>query len=322
MKYISILLLVAVAATGCTHKKEESNKKKSGTEELEPQVVSLLGITYFEPNREPETQKRLEDNLKEARRRFKEDPTEMNYIWFGRRMAYLSRYIEAIEIYSEALEKYPDSYELYRHRGHRYISIRDFDRAIEDLQKAADLMPRDTLMIEPDGIPNTLNKPLSSTQFNVWYHLALAHYLKGDFKKAERAYQRCMETSVNDDLLCATSDWLYMTYRRQSKDALADSILKPISVDMNIIENASYHKRLLMYKGQIAPDSLLKVGNENPDPDLALATQGYGVGNWYLYNGDSTKAFEIFEKVVAGKHWSAFGFIAAEVEVARKRKQN
>ena len=38
--------------------------------------------------------------------------------------------------------------------------------------------PQDTLETEPDGIPNKLNMPLSSTQFNVWYDLALAHYLK------------------------------------------------------------------------------------------------------------------------------------------------
>jgi hypothetical protein len=55
------------------------------------------------------------------------------------------------------------------------------------------------------------------------------------------------------------------------------------------------------------------------DYDLALATQGYGVGNWYLYNGDTSKAVTIFEKIVTGKSFSSFGFIAAEVELARMK---
>jgi hypothetical protein len=73
----------------------------------------------------------------------------------------------------------------------------------------------------------------------------------------------------------------------------------------------------MMYKRIILPDSVLNVNSDNEDQDLALATQGYGVANWYLYNGDTTKAQVIFNKVVNGKHFSAFGFIASEVELER-----
>ncbi|MTI21188.1 hypothetical protein E1176_09170 [Fulvivirga sp. RKSG066] len=313
MRYI--LILVLLATVGC---KKKMDKEKELTKGMEPQVVSLLGITYYEPLRDEKTQQKLEQNLKEAKKRFKANPSEENYIWLGRRMAYLSHYVHAIEIFSEGIEEYPDSYKLYRHRGHRYISIRDFDKAIDDLEKAASLMPKDTLEIEPDGIPNKINQPLSNTQFNVWYHLALAYYLNGDFNIANKLYDKCMKTSVNDDLVCATTDWKYMTLRRLGEKSQADSLLQLIDRDMQIIENESYHKRLLMYKGLMSPDSLLEVSSANPDPDLALATQGYGVGNWYLYNGDSTRAYDIFNKVIEGKHWSAFGFIAAEAELSRQ----
>jgi hypothetical protein len=50
------------------------------------------------------------------------------------------------------------------------------------------------------------------------------------------------------------------------------------------------------------------------DSTLDIATQGYGVGNWYFYNGQTEKAKEIFEKVIKGKYWAAFGYIAAETE--------
>jgi hypothetical protein len=52
------------------------------------------------------------------------------------------------------------------------------------------------------------------------------------------------------------------------------------------------------------------------DP-VDLATYGYGVANWHLSNGERGRAREIFEKVVAGPQWNAFGYIAAEGELAR-----
>ncbi len=308
MKKIFLLLSVLVL-TRCSHNPEQAYADA-------PEVYSLLGLEYFAP--EPPNPK-LDSNLSVAQKNFDADPSEENYIWLGRRTAYLTRYNEAIQIFSDGLEKFPNSYKLYRHRGHRYLSQRKFDAALYDFKKAAELMPAAPLEIEPDGAPNKLNIPLSSTQFNVWYHLALAHYLKGDFAEAEKAYLECMKVSDNDDLITATVDWLYMTYRREGKTEEAKQLLEKITPAMTIIENDSYFKRLNMYKGLLPPDSVLSVNSSNADVELALATQGYGVGNWYLYNGDTTQALNIFEKVVGGKHFSAFGFIAAEADLARLR---
>jgi len=288
--------------------------------EVVPVLTGLDGKEYFEPARSPAAQARLDSNLTVARKNFEADPSEENYIWLGRRQAYLYRYGDAIRTFTEGLANYPNSYRLFRHRGHRYITLRDFNKAIADLQMAASLMPRQPLEIEPDGQPNKLNQPLSNTQFNVWYHLGLAHYLKGDFESAEKAYLQCLDVSDNDDLLTATADWLYMTYRRMNKPEEAAKVLELIRPDMNIIENDSYYLRLQMYKGMIPPDDLLKVSSTNDDVDLALATQGYGVGNWYLCEGDTTRAVEIFKQVTSGKHFAAFGFIAAEAELQRLLK--
>jgi tetratricopeptide (TPR) repeat protein len=276
-----------------------------------------LGLEYFAPT---ETNPKLDSNLQVAKKNFEAGPSENNYIWLGRRTAYLSRYNEAIDIFTAGIEKYPDSYRLYRHRGHRYLSQRKFDAAIADLKMASELMQGAPIEIEPDGQPNKINKPLSSTQFNVWYHLGLAHYLKGEFDLAEKAYLECMKVSDNDDLITATVDWLYMTYRREGKPDEATKVLDKITDTMTIIENDSYFKRLNLYKGKLPVDSVLSVSNSNEDIELALATQGYGVGNWYLYQGDTSNAVAIFERVVGGKHFSAFGFIAAEADLARLRK--
>ena len=165
----------------------------------------------------------LEGNLREAEVAYRAAPEDEDaIIWYGRRLAYLSRYRDAVEIFSRGLELHPDSYRLLRHRGHRYISLRQFDDAVADLSRAAELaagLPRET---EPDGAPNALDIPLSNTHFNIWYHLALAHYLRGDFEAARDAYLECLEHSDNPDLLVATTDWLYMTYRRLGEDEAAD----------------------------------------------------------------------------------------------------
>jgi tetratricopeptide (TPR) repeat protein len=307
LRFISFLFLGLI---GCS-----SPEKK-----VEPVLTGLDGTTYFEPARSAASQAKLDSALSVARKDFEREPSEENYIWLGRREAYLYHYKEAIKIFSDGLEKYPESYKLFRHRGHRYITVREFAKAIADLQMAASLMPAQPLEIEPDGQPNKYNIPLSTTQFNVWYHLGLAHYLKGDFESAAMAYAKCMEVSNNDDLICATADWLYMTYRKMNRMEAAGEVLKRIHEDMKILENDSYYLRLNMYKGLLPADDLLKVSADNEDVDLALATQGYGVGNWYLMEGDTARAKEIFESVVSGEHFAAFGFIAAEAELMQLKK--
>ncbi len=303
-------LIIAILAFACS-----TPEKKS---EPVPVLTGLDGRTFFTPDFSEVTKARLDSNLMVAQKNFETNATEGNYIWLGRRQAYLYQYSTAIKTFSDGIEKFPDSYKLFRHRGHRYITVREFAKATADFQQAAALMPRQPLEIEPDGIPNKLNIPLSTTQFNVWYHLGLAHYLQGDFESASKAYEQCMLVSNNDDLICATADWLYMTYQKLGMKDEAQKVLSRISPDsMNIIENDSYYLRLQMYKGLLPADDLLKVSTENTDIDLALATQGYGVGNWYLTQGDTVRAKEIFTQVVNGENFSAFGFIAAEAELRR-----
>ena len=158
--------------------------------------------------------------------------------------------------------------------------------------------------------------PTSSTHFNVYYHLGLAHYLKGEFDQALAAYRECMKYSTSsDDRRVATSDWLYMTLRRLGRNDEAAEVLRPITKDLKVADNQSYFNRLLMYKGEKTPEELL-----GPRQDgVELATYGYGVGNWYLVNGDKPRAVEVFRRVVAGPQWPAFGFIAAEADLARMR---
>ena len=284
------------------------------------QCTSLLGKPLYPMQDSPSARHRKDSLLHIALADFREDPTDLqNIIWYGRRLAYLSQYQKSIDVYSAGLKHHPDSPELYRHRGHRFISTRQFERAISDLRSAARLASGRAVQIEPDGIPNRLNIPLSSLQFNIYYHLALAYYLRGNYGEAESAYLSCMKYSTNHDLLCATSDWYYMTLRRLGKENPADALLDRISAEMEIIENYSYHQRLMMYKGEIQPEVLLDFDNITPETELDVVTQGYGVANYFMTQGDSARGNQILERILETGYWAAFGYIAAEADLARRK---
>lgn len=279
------------------------------------QVRSLLGRPlYAMPD--GSAPDNLSADLAAAREALADDPKDpAKLVWHGRRLAYLWRYAEAIDAYSAAIKIHPECAPLYRHRGHRQISLRRFDAAITDLMRAAELIAGKPDRVEPDGAPNLIDKPLTTTAFNVWYHLALAHYLKGDFEASLAAWRKTMEYARRcDDNLVAVTDWMYMTLRRLGRHDEARRLLDPIRPDMDIVENHAYHRRLLMYKGVLGPKELLNVEDAS---DLDLATLGYGLGNWHYVSGGRTRAVEIWRKVVAGKYWPAFGFIAAEANLAR-----
>jgi tetratricopeptide (TPR) repeat protein len=255
---------------------------------------------------------RLEANLQAAEAELANAPDSADaLIWVGRRQGYLWRYRDAISTFTRGIDRFPSDPRFYRHRGHRYITVRNFDGAIADFEQAVMLIAGTKDEIEPDGAPNPKGIPRSSLHFNIWYHLGLAYYLKGDFANARRAYDQCMRVSTNDDSVTATTDWLWMTLMRLGEKDAAAKVLDRITPTMDILENGSYHRRLLVYKGLATPESLLDTTNAD---DLTIATQGYGVGNYYRVMGDTAKAKQIFDKVLAGRQWAAFGYIAAEVD--------
>ena len=262
-----------------------------------------------------ETRALHERNLAEARAAYDANPGSADaIIWLGRRTAYLGRYAEAIDIFTMGVDRHPRDARMYRHRGHRWITLRQFDRAIADLNQAASIVRGRPDEIEPDGLPNARNIPLTTLQSNIWYHLGLAHYLKGDFERALNAYREGLDVSKNPDGVVSTSHWLYMTLRRLGRPGEAEKVLEPISNDMEIIENAGYHKLLLMYRGEVSPDEL----EAGQDPNTVDgATILYGIGNWWLYGGQPERARPIFLRVMQGPQWSAFGYIAAETDLQR-----
>jgi tetratricopeptide (TPR) repeat protein len=304
------MLLLLVFVFGCNQKAHKKITKKVQIDTL--QGRSLLGTPLVSEQLKPLHEKKVAQ-YKKALAEYQNDSLNADkVIWLGRRMAYLGDYQKAIDIYTKGIETFRDDARFYRHRGHRFISIRQLDRAIDDLEKAATLIKGTEDEVEPDGIPNRLNRPVSSLHTNIYYHLGLAYYLKGNWPKALEHFQNCLNASTNDDMRVAATHWLYMILHRMERPKEAEKLLEPITEEMDIIENDGYHRLLLFYKGLLKEGAL----RENGSVGSSEAVQ-YGIAHWYHYNGNLEKAKSLYTDLIETGHWPAFGYIAAEAELSR-----
>ena len=201
---------------------------------------------------------------------------------------------EAIQTFTRGLAIAPNDPMLYRWRGHRYLSVREMDRAMADL---------------------TRGFRLDSTNYGVLYHLGIVRYARGDFAGAADAFRRAQPRSPDAGELAGATDWLWMSLMRAGRAAEARAMLdrRPDSLPTT---NA-YAQRLRLYRARVSPDSVLTAADT---ADIAVSTLSYGIGNWYLVRGDTARARGWFERSVrASGGWPAFGFIMSEVELRRLR---
>ncbi|MEE2907811.1 MAG: hypothetical protein VX527_08255 [Planctomycetota bacterium] len=279
-----------------------------------PETRSLLGQSLHAPELPEDVRNKRESALHHARTIYSVHPeSEDAIIWLGRRTAYLGRYREAVKIYTAGLEVFPESYRLLRHRGHRYITLRELDAALDDLEEADRLSQDKPNAIEPDGMPNAEGRPRSTTKGNILYHLALTRYLKGDFKGALIDFQRSLALADNDDMRVAAAYWVYLSARRADDDAAAGEALAVATPDMDLLENHTYHALLLEFQQLDAatpPESHL-------DDGVDEATTGYGMAMQILLTGDTDGARDRMETILETTNWAAFGHIAAEADLAR-----
>jgi tetratricopeptide (TPR) repeat protein len=283
-----------------------------------PEARSLFDQPLYPPELPLDTRQRLQAQLDSARVRYESNPENADAILlYGRRMAALGQYREAIGLFTEGMRKHPADARFYRARGHRWITVRQFDRATADLERAARLVRGRPDEPEPDPV-RANGQPLATLQWSIWYHLGIAYYLRGEFVRAAPAFRAALGLSRNDDARAAAADWLYMSLRRQNRPAEAAAVLAQLPATMDVGESLPYWRRIRLYRGELPPDSLLDTGGRS---NQDLATQGYGVGNWYLYNGHPSEAEAIFWRVTSAENWAPFGYIAAEADLRRLTRE-
>ena len=306
MRYLTFLFALLIFAS-CNSKAPSLNQGDALAAE-DSIFTTPLGITF----EIPAPSEVALANFEEAKKNYETNPKDADaLIWYGRRTAYLGKYSQAIGIYTEGIKNFPQDARIYRHRGHRYLSIREYDKAIADLEKAATLIQGTADQIEPDGLPNAQNIPLSSLHSNVWYHLGLAYYLRHQYEKAYQAYLKCRDSGSNYDNIVSSTHWLFMIQQRLENPKKADSLLVPILREGIVIENQAYADLCGLYKGWISADSLAAKGAGSPSQDAMR----YGLANWYLYHGDTTQARQLMEDLIQEKAFTSFGYLAAESDL-------
>lgn len=310
---------VLLLAIGCTHR--PVTRVEPSADSRAPQAISFTGDTLNAVPMSDSARARAERQLAAAKAAYDHTPANADSIvWLGRRLGYLGRFREAIDVYTRGIELYPRNAWLYRHRGHRYITVRELDRAIADLERAERLTRGQPDEVEPDGQPNAQNIPIGTLQSNIDYHLALAYYLKGDFARAIPVYRRELENARNDDRRVSIAYWYVLALKRLGRDAEAKAVLDGLPREMRIIENDTYRDLLRFFRGELRADSLLADAESHGVSSVPYVTTAYGVATWLKLAGREADARRIYEKIVAGSQWPAFGYIAAEAELARERK--
>jgi tetratricopeptide (TPR) repeat protein len=203
----------------------------------------------------------------------------------------IRRYREALTTFSMAIARAPENAVLYRWRGHRYLSVREFDRARADLERG--------LALDPGC-------------YGCLYHLGIVRFVKRDFAGAAEAFQLGLPLAPNAGETAGSIDWSWMSLMRAGKAAEAQAVLDR-NADSLPVENA-YTRRLRLYRGQIGPEQVV---TPTDTTDIDVATLSYGLGNWYLVRGDTVQAREWFGRAIMSGGWPAFGFIAAEADLKR-----
>ena len=303
-------VIVAAAALGCGGRQSPSVEPPAG-----PEAISLLGVPLHAVRDTAGLIARADAELAA-------DPDNVTRIInAGIARAAARRFNSAIEMFTRGIEKFPNEARLYRFRGHRYVSLRRFDDAVRDLEHAVSL---------------------DSTNYDIAYHLALAYYLTRRYDDAvatidkcmqfaddakwqavEEArvnpiwYRSCMSLKTDDDGRAAMLDWRYRALRRAGRQADARRLARAVREGWVVRDNAPYYRALLFYRG--IRDETSTLDSLAASGDLPFATGAYGVANWHLMEGDTARARALFERIVAGSEWPAFGFIAAEVDLARMK---
>lgn len=300
-------LVLLMALAGCGGVEVSPEEPAPGAE-----ARSIDGKPLVAPPLADDVRVARERDLAVALAESRARPTDPDaLIWVGRRLGYLGRFRDAIASFTDGTTRFPTDARFLRHRGHRWITLRRFDRAIADLETAAKLMLATPDAVEPDGQPNARNVPTGTLYFNVYYHLALAHYLAGDFARSAAVWELCQGVSQNPDKAVATSYWHVLTLRRLGDETRARAVLATAARDLEVIENHAYHALLRAF----AVDDLSRAVAGDGANDRA--TIGNGVATWLFLSGATEPARAAWSTVVGETPWPAFGHIAAEVELAR-----
>jgi tetratricopeptide (TPR) repeat protein len=232
-----------------------------------------------------------------ARAALDADPRNIQrFIALGVAQSGARQFREAIETFTRGLAIAPNDAMLYRWRGHRYLSVREFDKSLADL---------------------TRGYQLDSTNYGILFHLGILRFLRGEFDAAATLFAKAQPRAPDGGELKGSTDWLWMSLSRAGRKAEATAMLARRPDTLPAPPGYAYASRVSLYRGELTPETLFSPADT---ADVQVATLSFGLGNWYLVRGDTARAVAQFERAVKSGGWPGFGFIASEAELARRRR--
>jgi thiamine biosynthesis lipoprotein ApbE/tetratricopeptide (TPR) repeat protein len=261
-------------------------------------------------------QTRREQDLADAQRAYAEAPQSIEAaVWVGRRLGYLGRFREAVAHFTEALAEFPDEPRLLRHRGHRHLSLRDFESARDDLLRASELVRGKPDEVEPDGKPTPGRQPHGTLHYAIHYHLGLAQFCLLDFAAAERAWRDCLAVSNNDESRAAVTHWICSSLFAQQRIADCAPLLASITPTMDVVENRHYLELCLLYRGDLTFEALAtrdaQWGSSLAFGAVHYAWRKKGIDAAYAPKSEQ-EALAQLRAIAQRADWQSFGVIAAE----------
>ena len=224
----------------------------------------------------------------------KSEPTNVDrIIALGVAQSGARQFREAIGTFTRGIAIAPNTAMLYRWRGHRYLSVREFDKAMADL---------------------THGYQLDSTNYGILFHLGVLNFVRGDFATAAAMFAKAQPRAPDGGELHGSTDWLWMSLQRAGRGAEATSMLARHPDSLKGPPGYAYTQRLRLYRGEVTPATLFTPADT---ADVQVATLNYGLGNYYMAKGDTVKARAAFDRAIKSGGWPGFGFIVSEAELAR-----
>ncbi|MCC7171458.1 MAG: hypothetical protein IT459_13505 [Planctomycetes bacterium] len=310
------LLLVLAVALSSSHCGALQARKTPADPNAE--VESLLGESLRDLPIPAEAMAAHRLAYDEAKAQLAREPNDANaLIALGRRAGAMGLVREAIAVFERGAAQFPHDPRMVRHLGHRYITARRFEDAEDTLERAAAMVQGQPDEPEPGLMPNAQGVVIDTLQQNVFYHLALARHLRGDFDGAVAAWRECMERSNNPDSSSSCTNWLCASLLRAGRADEARDALRAITADLPIVEYHAYFALCRVYQGELDGDRVLLEAQAKGAASTDYATIAYGVGNWHFVNGRHERALAVWGEAARAPMWAAFGRIGSEVEIAR-----
>lgn len=206
-------------------------------------------------------------------------------------------YLEAIDAFTRLIPDDPFNQLIYKHRGHRHVSISNFDYAEADLVFCLRLFDK---------------------HWQPWHYLALIHYFRGNFDKAAALYDGAMPCAVPDgEYRACIMYWQYLCLYRAGKGEgeKARGLLAAMEKDTpNMLE--VYKHQLLLFKGEMRLEELTALVDGLADK--YVPAYSYGIAMYHYMNGETAKARAVMEATVStAKAWYGVAYLACQADLAR-----